>query len=343
MAEKLPFGEGASIKRSPLFCGLHYQLWKVRMKIFVESIDRGIWDAIVNDPFVPNIENDDVFIKKPWSQWTESETKNAQYDCIVKNIIYSALNSNEFFRVSKFAFAKEMWDILEVIHEGTIDVKNNKDKNQPSNRYNTKNVNEFNSTNYTCFGCGKQGHIKAEYPSNVSKEKGGYKKYKKKGKSRRAYNDDSSSSSSSKDDEEANLYFMTKEESKSNSVSSSSSINVENYSQHLEAFEETHEEANRFALLNNRLKGLNNWLENKVKTLEEELNNSKIGFESLEMIYKNSYCKCDFSFCENCESLEKKVHYLLKTVDKFSKGQSNLEFVLASQKWGLIQTARTYC
>jgi len=48
-----------------------------------------------------------------------------------------------------------MWDILEDFREGTIDVKNSKDKNQPSNRYNTKNVNEFNSTNYTCFGCGK--------------------------------------------------------------------------------------------------------------------------------------------------------------------------------------------
>jgi len=109
----------------------------------------------------------------------------------------------------------------------------------------------------------------------VSKEKGGYKKYKKKGKLRRAYDDDSSSSSSSKDDEEANLCFMVKEESESSNVSSSSSINVENYSQLLEAFKETHEEANRLALLNN-------WLENRVKNLEEELNNSKTDFESLE-------------------------------------------------------------
>ena len=48
MAEKLPFGEGASINRSPLFCRLNCQFWKVRMKFFVESIDRGIWDAITN-------------------------------------------------------------------------------------------------------------------------------------------------------------------------------------------------------------------------------------------------------------------------------------------------------
>jgi len=53
MVEKLPFGEGASINMSPLFCGLNYQFWKVRMKIFVESIDSGIWDAIENGPFIP--------------------------------------------------------------------------------------------------------------------------------------------------------------------------------------------------------------------------------------------------------------------------------------------------
>jgi len=37
------------------------------MEIFVESNDRGIWDVIVNRPFVPKFEKDDVFIEKPWS------------------------------------------------------------------------------------------------------------------------------------------------------------------------------------------------------------------------------------------------------------------------------------
>jgi len=40
MANKLPFGEGASINRPPLFCGVNYPFWKVRMEIFVESIDK---------------------------------------------------------------------------------------------------------------------------------------------------------------------------------------------------------------------------------------------------------------------------------------------------------------
>ena len=80
---------------------------------------------------------------------------------------------------------------------------------------------------------------------------------------------------------EANLCFMAKEESESSSVSSSSSINVQNDSQLLEAFKETHEEVNRLAFLNNRLKGLNNWLKNRVKTLEEELNHSKTDLQKL--------------------------------------------------------------
>jgi len=49
------------------------------------------------------------------------------------------------------------------------------------------------------------------------------------------------------------------------------------------------------------------------------------------MLYKNSSCKCNSLVCENCESLEKKVHYLVKTVDRLSKGKSNFENILASQ------------
>jgi len=60
--------------------------------------------------------------------------------------------------------------------------KNSRDKNQPSNRYNRKKVNEFNYTNYTCFGCGKQGHIKVECPNNENKEKRLTKSLKRKGK-----------------------------------------------------------------------------------------------------------------------------------------------------------------
>ena len=82
----------------------------------------GIWDA-VNGPFVPMQVVKEETVKKPWSDWSESERKKAQYDSLAKNIITSALNMDEFFRVSQCNSAKEMWEVLEVTHEGTDDVK----------------------------------------------------------------------------------------------------------------------------------------------------------------------------------------------------------------------------
>jgi len=70
------------------------------MKIFVESLNKGIWDAIENDPFIPKFEKEGASIEKPRSQWTDAENKKAKFDCIVKNIVTSTLNSDEFFRIS---------------------------------------------------------------------------------------------------------------------------------------------------------------------------------------------------------------------------------------------------
>ena len=91
------------------------------------------------------------------------------------------------------------------------------------------------------------------------------KKFSKNGKGKRAYipweENDSTTSCSLKEDEEINMCLMGKENSEVRRTASSTS---ENYSTLLQAFHETHEEANRLASVNNRLKGLNNWLEKRV-------------------------------------------------------------------------------
>jgi len=186
MDEKLPFGGGTSINRPPLFCGLNYRFWKIRMKIFIKSLDKRIWDAIENGPFIPKFEKEGVFIEKPWSQWTDAENKKAKFDWIAQNIITSALNSDEFFRISQCASAKEMWDTLEVIHEGTDEsekktfsllfkkfrkfLKKRIKKSDSSNRYDSKKPTKFNTNKYTCFGCGEQGHVKTKCPNKEKKK-----------------------------------------------------------------------------------------------------------------------------------------------------------------------------
>jgi len=57
---------------------------------------------------------------------------------------------------------------------------------------------------------------------------------------------------------------MAKEGCGLNQVSTSSSNKCESYFQLLDAFQETHEEAKRLTISNNRLKSENNWLKEKV-------------------------------------------------------------------------------
>jgi len=93
------------------------------MKICIHSTDKGIWESIENGPFIPQVKRDEVFVNKPSSEWTEAENKKVKFDWITKNIITFALSCDEFFKVSQCSSAKEMWDILDVTHEGTTDVK----------------------------------------------------------------------------------------------------------------------------------------------------------------------------------------------------------------------------
>ena len=144
-------------------------------------------------------------------------------------------------------------------------------------RYGSKKPSDFNINKYTCYGCGEQGHIKAECPNNEIKERADFKK-EKRGQAKKPYvvwDDNEVSSSSSSDDEEENLCLRA---SVSSSMSSSSSFKGNNYYQLLEAFNETHEEANQLSLSHNRLKGLNNWMENRVKSLEKGVGKNKRRF-----------------------------------------------------------------
>ena len=91
----------------------------------------------------------------------------------------------------------------------------------------------MNSANFTCFGCGKQGHIKVECPNLNNKDKTAEKKkFNKSSKGKRAYiawdENDSTTSCSSNEEEEINLCLMGKEESMVSSAISNNSSMFEN-------------------------------------------------------------------------------------------------------------------
>jgi len=78
------------------------------------------------------------------------------------------------------------------------------------------------------------------------------------------------------------MCMMAGRDSDESSTESSASFNSTNYNTLLHAFQETHEEANKLAQSNKRLKGMNNWLEKRVKQLEDELLKANDDFEDLE-------------------------------------------------------------
>ena len=74
---------------------------------------------------------------------TKPMPRRVQYNLKAKNIITSTLGMDEYFRVSNCKNAREMWDTLQVTHEGTTDVKRSR-INTPTHEYElfTMNQNE---------------------------------------------------------------------------------------------------------------------------------------------------------------------------------------------------------
>jgi len=105
MANKFSFGECASLNKPPLFCGKNYPIWCIRMKFFIESLDKEIWNVISNHAYMHMPENNFASSKKD------------HLDCIAKNIIVSALDSDELLKISECILTKEMWDTLEKYHK----------------------------------------------------------------------------------------------------------------------------------------------------------------------------------------------------------------------------------
>jgi len=54
------------------------------------------------------LENTNVVSGKSLSQWTKNKIEKDHLDCVAKNIIVFALDSNELLRVSKCVSTKDM-------------------------------------------------------------------------------------------------------------------------------------------------------------------------------------------------------------------------------------------
>ncbi|KAH9658003.1 hypothetical protein KPL70_023317 [Citrus sinensis] len=97
------------------------------MRIYLQALDYEIWEVVCDGPFIPLTKNEfGEDIPKPSREWNELEKRKASLNSKAMNALFCALDKKEFHRVSSCESANEIWHKLEVVYEGTNQVKESK-------------------------------------------------------------------------------------------------------------------------------------------------------------------------------------------------------------------------
>ena len=101
----------------PHFDGNNYVYWKVKMKAFLKSIDKRVWDSV---------EYKWEKSTTPVSEWSTSQKEAAAFNSKAINAISNVVFMEEFRRISNVEVDYTTWKILQTMYEGTKAVKINK-------------------------------------------------------------------------------------------------------------------------------------------------------------------------------------------------------------------------
>ena len=76
--------------------------------------------VILNGPYVTTKTNDKGIVSpKLTFEWDENDIKKIQFNAKALNSLHCASSIDEYKKISSYKTAKEVWDKLEVTHEGT--------------------------------------------------------------------------------------------------------------------------------------------------------------------------------------------------------------------------------
>ena len=94
---------GQSLIIPPLFDGTNYAYWKVRMRTFLQSLDEKVWQAVKIGWTKPT---------EALADWDDAKIKAENFNNRALNALFSAVNNEEFKKISSTETAKEAWTIL---------------------------------------------------------------------------------------------------------------------------------------------------------------------------------------------------------------------------------------
>ena len=119
--------EGYSTQRPPMFDGKFYTYWKNRMEIFIKTENYQVWRVIeIGDFEVMTIKSNNETIPKPITEYEKEDFQKMEMNALAIKLLHCGLGPNEHNRIMGCKTAKQIWDLLEVTHEGTSKVKRSK-------------------------------------------------------------------------------------------------------------------------------------------------------------------------------------------------------------------------
>ncbi|XP_070025224.1 structural maintenance of chromosomes protein 3-like [Nicotiana sylvestris] len=128
MATPPNFKEGQSTYRPPKFNEKYYGWWKTRMHDFIMAEDSELWNVICDGPYIPTqvVRDLPLTIPKTRKEYTDADRKFVEKNFRTKKILVCGVGHDEYNRIFAFETAKEIWEALQIAHEGTTQVKQSK-------------------------------------------------------------------------------------------------------------------------------------------------------------------------------------------------------------------------
>ena len=94
------------------------------MENYIQAEDYELWMLIKNGPLVPTkVLEDGKTVSKEPKEFDAEDYKKMEKNAKAKKLLYFGLGPDEYTRISECGSAQEIWNALQVAHEGTSQVK----------------------------------------------------------------------------------------------------------------------------------------------------------------------------------------------------------------------------
>ena len=119
--------EGFSTTRPPFYTGTDYNYWKMRMLNYLLAVDPQSYLVITRGAKGPTKrDSNGVEIPKPSLEWDSEDVKIASQNAKVLNQLLCAIDRDQVSKLPECGNAYDLWKSLEMVNEGTSQVKESK-------------------------------------------------------------------------------------------------------------------------------------------------------------------------------------------------------------------------